>query len=54
VLDGGAKVRPLTLPDAFVDHDRPEAMYAAAGLDAAGIVRAAVSALGAQALAHRA
>ena len=45
-LDRGLKVRCLALPDRFVDQDKPEAMYAAAGLDAAGIVRTAVAALG--------
>ena len=28
-LDRGLKVRTLTLPDIFQDHDKPEAMYAA-------------------------
>jgi 1-deoxy-D-xylulose-5-phosphate synthase len=46
VLDRGLKVRSLTLPDIFQDQDKPEAMYAQAGLDADGIVRAALSALG--------
>jgi 1-deoxy-D-xylulose-5-phosphate synthase len=45
-LDRGLKVRTLTLPDLFQDHDKPEAMYAQAGLDAEGIVRAALGALG--------
>jgi 1-deoxy-D-xylulose-5-phosphate synthase len=45
-LDRGLKVRTLTLPDVFQDQDKPEAMYAAAGLDAEGIVRGALSALG--------
>ncbi|HZZ87868.1 MAG TPA: transketolase C-terminal domain-containing protein, partial [Caulobacteraceae bacterium] len=47
LLDRGLKVRTLTLPDIFQDHDKPDLMYAAAGLDADGIVRAALSALGA-------
>jgi 1-deoxy-D-xylulose-5-phosphate synthase len=34
----GFKVRSMVLPDAFIDHDTPAAMYAKAGLDAAGIV----------------
>jgi 1-deoxy-D-xylulose-5-phosphate synthase len=51
VLDRGLKVRTLTLPDVFQDHDKPEAMYASAGLDADGIVRAALAALGAERLA---
>ncbi|CAN7232750.1 1-deoxy-D-xylulose-5-phosphate synthase [Phenylobacterium sp. LjRoot219] len=50
-LDRGLKVRVLTLPDIFQDHDKPDAMYVEAGLDADGIVRAALSALGADNLA---
>jgi 1-deoxy-D-xylulose-5-phosphate synthase len=45
-LDRGLKVRTLTLPDVFQDQDKPEVMYAAAGLDAEGIVRGALAALG--------
>ncbi|MDB5492938.1 MAG: dxs [Phenylobacterium sp.] len=45
-LDRGLKVRTLTLPDIFQDHDKPEVMYAQAGLDAEGIVRGALEALG--------
>jgi 1-deoxy-D-xylulose-5-phosphate synthase len=37
-LDRGLKVRPLALPDRFLDHDKPDRMYAQAGLDAAAIV----------------
>jgi 1-deoxy-D-xylulose-5-phosphate synthase len=40
------KVRTLALPDRFMDQGKPEAMYAAAGLDAAGIVKAVFAALG--------
>jgi 1-deoxy-D-xylulose-5-phosphate synthase len=50
-LDRGLKVRTLTLPDIFQDHDKPELMYAQAGLDAEGVVRAALSALGADVVA---
>jgi 1-deoxy-D-xylulose-5-phosphate synthase len=46
-LDRGLKVRTLVLPDRFQDQDKPELMYAEAGLDADGIVRAALQALGA-------
>ncbi|MGQ0532206.1 MAG: 1-deoxy-D-xylulose-5-phosphate synthase [Caulobacteraceae bacterium] len=46
LLDRGVKIRTLTLPDVFQDHDKPEAMYAAAGLDADAIVAAALLALG--------
>ncbi len=45
-LDRGIKVRSLAMPDRFVDHGKPEAMYAAVGLDAAGIVTAVFAALG--------
>ncbi|KQW70489.1 1-deoxy-D-xylulose-5-phosphate synthase [Phenylobacterium sp. Root77] len=45
-LDRGLKVRTLTLPDIFQDQDKPEIMYAQAGLDAEGIVAGALSALG--------
>ena len=45
-LDRGLKVRTLTLPDIFQDQDKPEAMYAQAGLDAEGIVAGALAALG--------
>ncbi len=46
LLETGLKVRPLILPDEFTDHGKPEAMYAAAGLDHAGIVRTVFAALG--------
>ncbi|HEY8002724.1 MAG TPA: 1-deoxy-D-xylulose-5-phosphate synthase, partial [Phenylobacterium sp.] len=52
-LDRGLKVRPLTLPDLFQDQDKPEAMYAQAGLDAEGIVRSALAALGADNVAAK-
>jgi 1-deoxy-D-xylulose-5-phosphate synthase len=45
-LDAGLKIRTLTLPDIFQDQDKPEAMYAQAGLDAASIAQAVVAALG--------
>jgi 1-deoxy-D-xylulose-5-phosphate synthase len=34
----GFKIRNMILPDTFIDHDSPPAMYAKAGLDANGIV----------------
>lgn len=46
LLDRGLVVRPLTLPDRFIDHEKPEIQYARAGLDAAGIVTTALLALG--------
>ncbi len=33
------RVRTLTLPDTYQDHDKPEKMYAEAGLDAPSIVK---------------
>lgn len=46
LLDRGLKVRALTLPDLYQDHGKPDAMYASAGLDRAGIVHTVFSALG--------
>ncbi|MFH6786683.1 1-deoxy-D-xylulose-5-phosphate synthase [Methylobacterium sp. MA0201] len=37
--DGTVRVRTLTLPDSYQDHDTPERMYAQAGLDAPSIVK---------------
>ncbi|MGH6909900.1 MAG: 1-deoxy-D-xylulose-5-phosphate synthase [Phenylobacterium sp.] len=45
-LDRGLKVRSLVLPDVFQDQDKPDVMYAEAGLDAEGLVRGALAALG--------
>ena len=45
-LERGLKVRPLAMPDRFIDQDKPEAMYRLAGLDASAIVSAVFSALG--------
>ena len=52
LLDRGLKVRPMVLPDVFIDHDKPEKMYAQAGLDAAGIVATVLRALGKTAAAR--
>ena len=38
VLDQGLKVRAMILPDVFVDQDKPDRMYARAGLDSGAIV----------------
>ncbi len=46
MLDSGLKIRPMHLPDLFIDQDKPEKMYAQAGLDAAGIVGTVFAALG--------
>jgi 1-deoxy-D-xylulose-5-phosphate synthase len=45
-LEHGLRVRTMVLPDAFIDQDTPAAMYAAAGLDAKGIVTKVFEALG--------
>jgi 1-deoxy-D-xylulose-5-phosphate synthase len=46
-LDRGTlKVRTLVLPDLYLDHDKPDRMYAVAGLDAAGIVAKVFETLG--------
>ena len=46
LLDSGLKVRAMVLPDVYLDHDKPEKMYARAGLDAKGIVTKVFEALG--------
>ena len=43
---GSLKVRSMVLPDIYQDHDKPERMYAKAGLDSAGIVTKVFEALG--------
>ncbi len=45
-LDRGLKIRSMVLPDFFIDHDSPAAMYAKAGLDVKGIVKKVFEALG--------
>jgi 1-deoxy-D-xylulose-5-phosphate synthase len=45
LLDGRLKVRPMTLPDRLIDHDSQPRQYEAAGLNAAQIVAAVLSAL---------
>jgi 1-deoxy-D-xylulose-5-phosphate synthase len=45
LIDGGLKLRTMRLPDLFQDQDKPEAQYAAAGLDAAAIVDTVLTAL---------
>ena len=42
----GFKLRAMVLPDVFIDHDSPPAMYAKAGLDAGGIVAKVFDAFG--------
>jgi 1-deoxy-D-xylulose-5-phosphate synthase len=47
LLERSLKIRSMTFPDVFFDQDRPEAMYAKAGLDAEGIVAKVFEVLGA-------
>jgi len=42
----GLKFRSMVLPDRFLDHDKPEKLYAGAGLDARGIVAKVLATLG--------
>ncbi|WP_428699892.1 1-deoxy-D-xylulose-5-phosphate synthase [Stappia sp.] len=51
MLDAGLKVRPVCLPDRYLDHDKPERMHAEAGLDVKGIMTTVFSALGKDAAA---
>jgi 1-deoxy-D-xylulose-5-phosphate synthase len=46
LLDRGLRIRPLCLPDRFIDHDSPKKQYDEAGLNAPHIVAAALAALG--------
>ena len=46
LLEVGAKFRPMCLPDFFIDHDKPEAQYDLASLNAPHIVMTALTALG--------
>ncbi len=45
-LDKGLAIRTMHLPDTFIDHDKPEAMYEQAGLSARNIAATAIQALG--------
>src|SRR5207249_5277606 len=44
-LDNGLKIRPMVLPDIFLDHDSPNGQYDTAGLNARHIVATALAAL---------
>jgi 1-deoxy-D-xylulose-5-phosphate synthase len=46
LLDAGLVVRPMTMPDLYIDQDSPDAMYKAAGLDTDAIVAKVFEALG--------
>ncbi|SDF81020.1 1-deoxy-D-xylulose-5-phosphate synthase [Limimonas halophila] len=46
MLDRGLAVRPMTLPDAFIDHGKPYEQYEEAGLNAHHVAAQALQALG--------
>jgi 1-deoxy-D-xylulose-5-phosphate synthase len=46
LLDRGLKIRPMCLPDVFIDHEAPRKQYDQAGLNAPQIVATALAALG--------
>ena len=46
LLDGGLKVRPMTIPDRLIDHNTPMGQSIDAGLTAKDIVTTALGALG--------
>ena len=46
LLDGGIKVRSMTMPDFFIEHDSPKIQLEIAGLTAEHIVEHVLSALG--------
>lgn len=54
LLDGGLKIRPMVLPDLYLDHDSPAKQYETAGLTAQQIVGTALQALGIESAAARA
>ncbi|MCC6735048.1 MAG: 1-deoxy-D-xylulose-5-phosphate synthase [Bauldia sp.] len=45
-LDAGVKIRTLTLPDRNLEQASPASLYAAAGLNSAGIIAAVFAAIG--------
>ena len=51
LLEHGLKVRPMILPDRFIDHESPQKQYDQAGLNARHIVATVLAALGREAVA---
>ena len=45
MLDTGARVRPMTIPDEFISHGGPDEQYEEAGLMASDIVAEVFAAL---------
>lgn len=54
VFDHGLKYRSMVLPDTFIDHASPEAMYRSAGMDAAQIEAKVLEVLGVAVVGMRA
>ena len=54
LLDRGLKLRPMVLPDIYIDHDNPKKQYDVARLNSPHIVETALAALGQEALKARA
>ncbi len=54
IFDSGLRFRSMVLPDTFIDHASPEAMYHAAGLDAARIEAKVLEVLGVAVVGRRA
>ena len=54
VFDTGLKFRSMVLPDTFIDHASPEAMYRIAGMDAAQIEAKVLQTLGVAVVGRRA
>ena len=48
LLDGGLKIRPMVLPDRFIDHDSPAKQIIEVGLTAKDIVATVMGALSRQ------
>jgi 1-deoxy-D-xylulose-5-phosphate synthase len=53
LLDIGLKIRTMTMPDIYMDQMSPDRMIQTAGLDKAGIVATALSALGKEIAANQ-
>jgi 1-deoxy-D-xylulose-5-phosphate synthase len=49
LLDSGLKIRPMVMPDRFIDHDSQPKQLAQAGLSAKDIVAVALTAMGIEA-----
>ena len=46
LLENGIKARVMTMPDEFIDHNKPDTQYEMAGLKAPHIVANVLTALG--------